>query len=49
MLGGRVAEEVAMDDITTGAENDLIQQLVCPGDGHPLGNGQSGHDGFGLR
>ena len=25
MLGGRVAEEVAMDDITTGAENDLIQ------------------------
>jgi cell division protease FtsH len=25
MLGGRVAEEVAMDDITTGAENDLVQ------------------------
>jgi cell division protease FtsH len=25
MLGGRVAEEVAMDDITTGAENDLVE------------------------
>ena len=25
MLGGRAAEEVAMDDITTGAENDLIE------------------------
>ena len=25
MLGGRSAEEVAMDDITTGAENDLIE------------------------
>ena len=25
MLGGRTAEEVALDDITTGAENDLIQ------------------------
>jgi cell division protease FtsH len=25
MLAGRVAEEVAMDDITTGAENDLVE------------------------
>ena len=25
MLGGRVAEEVAMEDITTGAENDLLE------------------------
>ena len=25
MLGGRVAEELALDDITTGAENDLVQ------------------------
>ena len=25
MLGGRVAEEIAMGDITTGAENDLVQ------------------------
>jgi cell division protease FtsH len=25
MLGGRVAEEVAMNDITTGAENDLVE------------------------
>ncbi len=25
MLGGRAAEEIAMDDITTGAENDLIE------------------------
>jgi cell division protease FtsH len=25
MLGGRVAEEIAMEDITTGAENDLIE------------------------
>lgn len=25
MLGGRVAEEVAMEDITTGAENDLVE------------------------
>ncbi len=25
MLGGRAAEEVAMDDITTGAENDLVE------------------------
>ncbi len=25
MLGGRVAEEIALGDITTGAENDLVQ------------------------
>ena len=25
MLGGRVAEEISMDDITTGAENDLVE------------------------
>ncbi len=25
MMGGRVAEEVAMNDITTGAENDLVE------------------------
>jgi cell division protease FtsH len=25
MLGGRVAEQVALDDVTTGAENDLIE------------------------
>jgi cell division protease FtsH len=25
MLGGRVAEQIALDDITTGAENDLIE------------------------
>ena len=25
MLGGRVAEHIALDDITTGAENDLIE------------------------
>jgi len=25
MLGGRVAEQIALDDITTGAENDLVE------------------------
>jgi len=25
MLGGRVAEEIALDDVTTGAENDLVE------------------------
>jgi cell division protease FtsH len=46
MLGGRTAEEVALDTMTTGAENDLVEAKVGPAHDHPLGYGQPGASGF---
>ena len=31
MLGGRVSEQIAFGDVTTGAENDLYRPLALPG------------------
>ena len=45
MLGGRSAEEIAIGQITTGAENDMVEATAWRAHGDALGNGRSWTDG----